>query len=141
MHCTSMTVFEDKFMRGPEREDRMREEGNKDASRVLLLLITIVIGGCFGATRRPISNFSPPARSRKISLSRTIILGCPPGQRERAPANYMPENIFRNPQRYIYTRPLRRDPSSPLLPPRPTLSEGGSYRESDELLLRRYSCI
>lgn len=39
---------------------------------------------------------------------------------------------------------LRREPPPPfpLLRSRPTLSEGGSpYRESDELLLRRYSCI
>lgn len=93
-----------------------------------------------GATRCPISNF-PLAYSRKISLSRTIILDGP-----RDNASVRPRIICR--RTYFVIRrdipPLRRDPSLRLLllRPRPTLSEGGSpYRESDELLLRRYSCI
>lgn len=50
------------------------------------------------------------------------------------PADYIPENIFRNPQRELYRVSVEPHPSCP---------RGGELRriESYELLLRRFSCI
>lgn len=88
-----------------------------------LLLITIVIGVrryWRAASRRPISNFS--RRDRKISLSRTIIPIFPRDTTRDAcpPADYIPENIFRNPQRDIRAS----------VEPSPTPSEGSELAVS-----------